>query len=223
MASAPITARCSRNRRTTSGMSFAISTTIRFGSTARARAKSKTANPAMRSAPCAMSSTRAKRIRQTLLALSDVDRSQTYGFCGAPPMPVRDYRATLRIVPVIDGGRGRGHFGTNRPQDRNRSGARHHRVARGASLRRRLCRALYRAAEPAAYRSAGESRLDRRLRLGISRPARWELMLIGFYVVSYAAWTSSRKRRTSPCRLSASAARRGSWLRSRCGPRSRRG
>jgi hypothetical protein len=46
-----------------------------------------------------------KRIRQTLLALSDVDRSQTYAFCGAAPMPVRDYRATLRVVPVVDGGR----------------------------------------------------------------------------------------------------------------------
>jgi hypothetical protein len=46
-----------------------------------------------------------KRIRQSLLALSDVDRSQTYSFCGEAPMPVRDYRATLRIVPVVDGGR----------------------------------------------------------------------------------------------------------------------
>ncbi len=47
-----------------------------------------------------------KRIRQTLLALSDVERSQTYAFCGEAPMPVRDYRATLRVVPVTDGGRG---------------------------------------------------------------------------------------------------------------------
>ncbi len=30
-----------------------------------------------------------KRIRQTLLALSDVERSQTYAFCGEAPMPVR--------------------------------------------------------------------------------------------------------------------------------------
>ena len=46
-----------------------------------------------------------KRIRQILLALSDVERSQTYAFCGEPPMPVHDYRATLRVVPVTDGGR----------------------------------------------------------------------------------------------------------------------
>jgi hypothetical protein len=45
------------------------------------------------------------RIRQTLLALSDVDRSQIYSFCSEAPMPVRDYRATLRIVLVVDGGR----------------------------------------------------------------------------------------------------------------------
>ena len=47
-----------------------------------------------------------ERIRQTLLALSDVERSQTYAFCGEAPMPVRDYRATLRVVPVTDGARG---------------------------------------------------------------------------------------------------------------------
>jgi hypothetical protein len=46
-----------------------------------------------------------KRIRQILLALSDVERAQTYAFCGEPPMPVHDYRATLRVVPVTDGGR----------------------------------------------------------------------------------------------------------------------
>jgi hypothetical protein len=47
-----------------------------------------------------------KRIRQMLLALSDIERSQTYAFCGEAPMPVRDYRATLRVVPVTDGGCG---------------------------------------------------------------------------------------------------------------------
>jgi hypothetical protein len=47
-----------------------------------------------------------RRIRQTLLALSDIDRAQTYAFCGEAPMPVRDYRATLRVAPVTDGGRG---------------------------------------------------------------------------------------------------------------------
>lgn len=44
-------------------------------------------------------------IRQRLLAQSDVDRSQTYEFCGAPALPVSDYRATLRVTPVVDGDR----------------------------------------------------------------------------------------------------------------------
>jgi hypothetical protein len=45
-----------------------------------------------------------KRIRQVLLALSDAERAQTYTFCGEAPMPVQDYCATLRVVPIIDGG-----------------------------------------------------------------------------------------------------------------------
>jgi hypothetical protein len=45
------------------------------------------------------------RIRQRLVALSDVDRAQTYEFCGAPPPPLQDYRATLRVTPVLDGNR----------------------------------------------------------------------------------------------------------------------
>jgi polyketide cyclase/dehydrase/lipid transport protein len=46
-----------------------------------------------------------KRIRQRLLALSDVERSQTYEFCGPAPMPVHRYQATLRVTPVVDGDR----------------------------------------------------------------------------------------------------------------------
>jgi hypothetical protein len=46
-----------------------------------------------------------KRIRQRLLALSDLERSQTYEFAGETPMPARRYQATLRITPVIDGNR----------------------------------------------------------------------------------------------------------------------
>jgi hypothetical protein len=60
------------------------------------------------------------RIRQRLLALSDVDRSQTYEFCGAPSLPVQGFQvqgfqvqgfqvqgfqATLRITPIVDGDR----------------------------------------------------------------------------------------------------------------------
>lgn len=40
-------------------------------------------------------------IRQALLAHSDVERSYTYEFQGAPPFPVRDYVATIRVVPVV--------------------------------------------------------------------------------------------------------------------------
>jgi hypothetical protein len=40
-------------------------------------------------------------LRQRLLAHSDADRSYSYSFCGAPPFPVRDYQATLRVSPVV--------------------------------------------------------------------------------------------------------------------------
>ena len=46
-----------------------------------------------------------RRIRQRLLALSDVERTQTYEFCDTPTLPVADFRATLRVTPVVDGGR----------------------------------------------------------------------------------------------------------------------
>ena len=42
------------------------------------------------------------RIRQRLLAQSDVERSQTYEFCGAPSLPVTGFQATLRITPIVD-------------------------------------------------------------------------------------------------------------------------
>ncbi len=44
-----------------------------------------------------------RHIRQRLLALSDVERSQTYEFCGAASLPVSGFKATLRITPVVDG------------------------------------------------------------------------------------------------------------------------
>jgi hypothetical protein len=43
--------------------------------------------------------------RQKLLALSDVERTQTYCFAGDIPLPVKNFQATLRVTPVIDGGR----------------------------------------------------------------------------------------------------------------------
>jgi hypothetical protein len=46
-----------------------------------------------------------RRIRQRLLAQSDVEQSQTYEFCGEPTIPVTDYQATLRITPIVDGDR----------------------------------------------------------------------------------------------------------------------
>jgi Polyketide cyclase / dehydrase and lipid transport len=39
--------------------------------------------------------------RQVLLAHSDVDRTYTYAFADASPFPVRDYTATIRVVPVV--------------------------------------------------------------------------------------------------------------------------
>jgi len=45
------------------------------------------------------------RRRQKLLALSDVERTQTYAFDGVAPMPVWNFEATIRVTPVIDGGR----------------------------------------------------------------------------------------------------------------------
>ena len=46
-----------------------------------------------------------RRIRQKLLALSDVERSQTYEFADEAPLPARQYRATLRVTPIVDGDR----------------------------------------------------------------------------------------------------------------------
>jgi hypothetical protein len=46
-----------------------------------------------------------KRIRQKLLAMSDVERSQTYEFADSGTMPVQNYRATLRLTPIVDGDR----------------------------------------------------------------------------------------------------------------------
>lgn len=43
--------------------------------------------------------------RQVLLAHSDVERSYTYAFAGDCPFPVEDYRATIRVVPIVADGR----------------------------------------------------------------------------------------------------------------------
>ena len=45
------------------------------------------------------------RRRQKLLALSDVERSQTYEFAGEAPIPAQNFRATLRVTPVVEGNR----------------------------------------------------------------------------------------------------------------------
>lgn len=41
-------------------------------------------------------------IRQILLTHSDVDRSYTYALCEPSPFPVRDYVATLRVLPIVE-------------------------------------------------------------------------------------------------------------------------
>ena len=45
------------------------------------------------------------RRRQKLLALSDIERAQTYAFEGVAPMPVWNFQATIRVTPVVDGNR----------------------------------------------------------------------------------------------------------------------
>jgi hypothetical protein len=45
------------------------------------------------------------RRRQRLLALSDVERSQTYEFAGDIPLPIRNFEATIRVTPVVNGDR----------------------------------------------------------------------------------------------------------------------
>ena len=45
------------------------------------------------------------RIRQKLLAHSDRERSYTYEFCEPCRLPVRDYVATIRVTPIVDGNR----------------------------------------------------------------------------------------------------------------------
>jgi hypothetical protein len=46
-----------------------------------------------------------RRLRQRLLALSDIERAQTYAFAVEAAAPVANYRATLRVTPVVDGER----------------------------------------------------------------------------------------------------------------------
>ncbi|QPF84981.1 SRPBCC family protein [Bradyrhizobium genosp. L] len=48
---------------------------------------------------------RERRIRQRLLAQSDIERFQSYEFAGPPTLPMADFVATLRVTPVIDGNR----------------------------------------------------------------------------------------------------------------------
>ena len=42
-------------------------------------------------------------IRQRLLALSDVERCQTYEFAGTPTLPVSSFKATLGVLEIVDG------------------------------------------------------------------------------------------------------------------------
>lgn len=47
----------------------------------------------------------AEAVRQALLAHSDLDRSYSYAFLSELPMPARNYLATIRVTPVVDGER----------------------------------------------------------------------------------------------------------------------
>jgi len=44
-----------------------------------------------------------RHIRQRLLALSDLERYQTYEFAGTPTLPVAGFRATLEVLEIVDG------------------------------------------------------------------------------------------------------------------------
>ncbi|MGI8687176.1 MAG: SRPBCC family protein [Thermomicrobiales bacterium] len=44
-----------------------------------------------------------ERMRQRLLAHSDLDRCYTFDLCD--PSPMRNYQATLRVTPIVDGNR----------------------------------------------------------------------------------------------------------------------
>lgn len=46
---------------------------------------------------------RDKMLRQRLLAHSDLERFYTYEFCLPIPFPVRNYQATLHVLPLSDG------------------------------------------------------------------------------------------------------------------------
>jgi polyketide cyclase/dehydrase/lipid transport protein len=43
-----------------------------------------------------------RRVRQRLLAQSDVERTQVYEFVGPIYRPIIDFQATIRITPVVD-------------------------------------------------------------------------------------------------------------------------
>jgi Polyketide cyclase / dehydrase and lipid transport len=44
-------------------------------------------------------------LRQVLLAHSDIDRAYSYGFVSEPPVPARNYVATIRVTPVVETGK----------------------------------------------------------------------------------------------------------------------
>ena len=44
-------------------------------------------------------------LRQILLAHSDPERAYSYAFCDAPPFPVRNYVATIRVTPITESDR----------------------------------------------------------------------------------------------------------------------
>lgn len=45
-----------------------------------------------------------RTLRQQLLAHSDIARSYTYSVCEPSPLPVRNYVATIRVLPVVETG-----------------------------------------------------------------------------------------------------------------------
>lgn len=46
-----------------------------------------------------------RSMRQRLVAHSDLERFYTYELCAPVALPVRNYQATLRVTPIVDGSR----------------------------------------------------------------------------------------------------------------------
>jgi len=105
------------------------------------------------------------RVRQRLLAHSDVERFYTYAACEPFRFPVRDFTATIRVTPIVDGNRVRRMVGDVRLwRERTR--------ALDRVLRARVCRLARIAAQPFCARNFRGGLEHDRDRIHFRRPRR---------------------------------------------------